>query len=325
MNDLSLNCSIIADDIRKLSRTEWLELRRQSLGGSDISAALGLNRWRSPMEVWADKAGVPLPKQETSEACRWGILLEEIIRAEAAKRTGWTITKPVAMYRHKTIPFLSANVDGLAQIPGKGLSVVEIKTANSYKEAEWSSGQVPPEYYLQGQHYMAVLDLSHCVFACLLGGQKMVMAEIDRDDGMISDMCRLADQFWSHVISKAPPDPDGSEATADFLAKLYPVSPNKVPLILPEKANALVSNWLNAKNNEDQAAEQRRLAEHELKMLIQNHERAVTPNGTAITWKTVTAGRLDSARLKKEQPAVWEQYSTTAASRRFAISEKNLH
>ena len=70
MNNTSINCHIVAEDVRKLSRTQWLELRRQSLGGSDISAALGLNRWRSPMEVWAEKAGLPLPRQETPEACR---------------------------------------------------------------------------------------------------------------------------------------------------------------------------------------------------------------------------------------------------------------
>ena len=70
MNNTSINCHIVAEDVRKLSRTQWLELRRQSLGGSDISAALGLNRWRSPMEVWAEKVGLPLPRQETPEACR---------------------------------------------------------------------------------------------------------------------------------------------------------------------------------------------------------------------------------------------------------------
>ena len=324
MNNTSIHFHIVAEDVRKLSRTQWLELRRQSLGGSDISAALGLNRWRSPMEVWAEKVGLPLPRQETPEACRWGILLEEVVRAELAERTGWTIQKPVAMYRHRTIPFLSANVDGLAQIPEKGLAVVEIKTASSYKEGEWSGGQVPPEYYLQGQHYLSVLDLRHCVFACLIGGQKLVIAEMERDDDMIRDIHRLATAFWNRVVAKTPPDPDGSEATAAFLSKLFPLSENAVPLILPEKADELVSNWLGAKNEEDLAADRRRLAENELKLLMQDHERAVTPKGQVISWKTVTTSRLDSARLKKEQPAMLEQYTTTASSRRFAVSGKQV-
>lgn len=318
-----LNCKIAAADVSKLSRSEWLALRRNSLGGSDISAALGLNRWRSPLEVWADKCGLPVTRPEASEACRWGILLEEVIRSEITERTGWIIEKPVAMYRHNEIRFLTANLDGLTHIPGKGAAIVEIKTANSFKETEWSGGQVPPEYYMQGQHYMSVVGLRRCLFACLIGGQKMILSEIERDDDMIRDMHHLAAEFWRHVEERIPPAPDGSEATADFLSRLYSVVENTVPLILPEKADALVSEWRIAKGEEELAAERRRHAENELKAMLQDHERGMSPNGNVISWKTVTASRLDTVRLKKEQPAILEQYATTAASRRFAISDKS--
>lgn len=315
-----LTCRILHPDISRLSRTEWLGLRRQHLGGSDISAALGLNRWRSPLEVWADKIGMPLPKHETSEACRWGILLEEVIRAELAERTGWTINKPAAMFQHKTIPFLSANIDGLAQIPGKGLAIVEIKTASFYKESEWADGQIPPEYYLQGQHYMSVLDLPHCVFACLLGGQKMVMAEIGRDDGMIRDVHKLAAAFWNCVIMRTPPSADGSAATSEFLNLLYPKSSNTTPLILPQEADAWIQEYLSAKADADAAEERKRLAENLLKEVIGNHEKAASPSGRQVIWKTIESSRLDANRLKKEEPTIWERYSNTATSRRFSVS-----
>ena len=42
---------------RGMSREEWLEERKKSLGGSDMGAVLGLNRYRSPYTVWAEKTG----------------------------------------------------------------------------------------------------------------------------------------------------------------------------------------------------------------------------------------------------------------------------
>ena len=40
-----------------MSREEWLKERRKSLGGSDMGAVLGLNKYRSPWVVWAEKTG----------------------------------------------------------------------------------------------------------------------------------------------------------------------------------------------------------------------------------------------------------------------------
>ena len=41
-----------------MSREEWLAERRKSLGGSDMGAVLGLNKYRSPYAVWAEKTGL---------------------------------------------------------------------------------------------------------------------------------------------------------------------------------------------------------------------------------------------------------------------------
>ena len=47
-----------------MTRDEWLEDRRKSIGGSDAAAVIGLNRYRTPMEVYADKLGALPPKEE---------------------------------------------------------------------------------------------------------------------------------------------------------------------------------------------------------------------------------------------------------------------
>ena len=41
-------------DSKNAPREEWLKVRKLGLGGSDMSAVLGVNQWRSPLDVWLD-------------------------------------------------------------------------------------------------------------------------------------------------------------------------------------------------------------------------------------------------------------------------------
>jgi predicted phage-related endonuclease len=40
-----------------MPREEWLVLRRKGIGGSDVSAILGINPWKTAMDVWLEKTG----------------------------------------------------------------------------------------------------------------------------------------------------------------------------------------------------------------------------------------------------------------------------
>ena len=66
---------------------DWLEYRKQGIGGSDASVGCGISRYKSPVELWMNKSG-QLPDQEAGEAAYWGTQLEPFVRAEFTKRTG---------------------------------------------------------------------------------------------------------------------------------------------------------------------------------------------------------------------------------------------
>ena len=38
-----------------LDRADWLAVRRQGIGGSDVGAILGLDPWKGPLDVYVDK------------------------------------------------------------------------------------------------------------------------------------------------------------------------------------------------------------------------------------------------------------------------------
>ena len=41
----------------KMTREEWLQLRRKGIGGSDASVIMGKNPYRSILQLWEEKTG----------------------------------------------------------------------------------------------------------------------------------------------------------------------------------------------------------------------------------------------------------------------------
>ncbi len=63
-----------------MSYEDWLEHRKLGIGGSDASVVCGINRYKSPVELWMEKTN-QLPTQEAGEAAYWGTQLEAICQA----------------------------------------------------------------------------------------------------------------------------------------------------------------------------------------------------------------------------------------------------
>ena len=64
-----------------MSYSDWLDYRRRGIGGSDASVICGINRYKSPVELWMEKTN-QLQVQESGEAAYWGTQLEPFVRAE---------------------------------------------------------------------------------------------------------------------------------------------------------------------------------------------------------------------------------------------------
>ena len=41
----------------KMTREEWLQLRRKGIGGLDASVIMGKNSYRSILQLWVEKTG----------------------------------------------------------------------------------------------------------------------------------------------------------------------------------------------------------------------------------------------------------------------------
>lgn len=310
-----------------LPREEWLDVRKQGIGSSDAAAAVGLNPYKSQLELWLEKTGRDgrLPKvdpQDEESPMYWGNILEPIVAAHYTKRTGRRVRRINAVLQHPDSDkaWMLANIDreviGVADV-----QILECKTAGINGAKLWKDG-VPEYVQLQVQHQLAVTGKEAADVAVLLGGQFLEVHRINRDETLISRLIQLEQQFWSYVINDTPPPADGSESADQALRCLYPQDDGlTVDFSTEANLSAVFS---------DLVAVRQKLAEQEqvealLKQLIQqamgSATKAVFETGT-VSWKKAKDGLgLDLARLLKEQPQLQQQYPLIRpGSRRFLIT-----
>jgi putative phage-type endonuclease len=308
MNKIKLN--------ENQTREEWLALRRRGIGGSDASVVCGVNKYKSVIELWMDKTGQILD-DEDSDAAYWGRTIEPIIREEFSKRSGLTVRTVPYMMQHEEYKFMLANVDGEVDDPQYGTCVFEAKTATIFKSAEWEV-EIPEEYYLQVQHYMAVTGYNGAYIAALIGGNRFIWKFIPRDEKVIELLIKLEERFRQYVRDKEIPPLDGSEASKQLLSKLYPEAEDTKTIELPEEALLQIHIYEEASEEEKKITERKEEAANKLKAMLMDAEVGAIRDREVI-WKNIRSERFDSKELKLNEPELYKDYTYTTTYRKFSI------
>lgn len=299
------------------TRDEWLEDRMQGIGGSDAGAVLGFNQYKSPYTLWCEKTGRIDPDVPDNEAMRQGRDLEQYVAERWMEATGKKVRRSGFSFQSKEHPFMLANVDRLVNGENAGL---ECKTASALTRTKYDRGDIPASYYAQCMHYMAVTGLERWYIAILVMGKGFYTYTIERDDKEIEALISAEEDFWNGVETDTEPCIDGSQSTAETLAKLYCES-NGEEAELPElDSDAAMLDDLSSRIKELEAMKKQ--YENRIKDAMKDIEKCDTGNAV-VTWKTVTSGRLDTKKLKAEMPDVYEKYVKQSSSRRFTMKMKN--
>lgn len=123
----------------EMSHQEWLEDRKKGIGGSDVGTILGLNKWKSPYQLWLEKTGQVVLEESGSEPAYWGNVLEEVVAKEFQERTGKKVRRRNQVFEHPLHPFLRANID--RDVVGEN-AILECKTANQFLGKEWEGEEL---------------------------------------------------------------------------------------------------------------------------------------------------------------------------------------
>ncbi|HOJ03313.1 MAG TPA: YqaJ viral recombinase family protein [Bacteroidota bacterium] len=300
----------------ELNEEQWLEIRRTGIGGSDIAAIAGINPWKSPFSVYWDK--IEGAVQEVNEKMRWGQVLEDAIAREYALREDLNINRVRAVLQHPENPIAIGNIDRLVIVPNGENRILEIKNVGEFQRKKWEFGQIPEIYVLQVQWYLYVTGLRHATIAALIGGQELVSHEIERNDSIIDSCVHIAREFWTMVENRTPPDPDGSDSSREILSVMYPEATPRKEIVLPETAEELILEVQSCKDTIGHIEDQKSTAENKLRAMMGDAEIGRTRDWL-VKWTNTSSERIDSKRLRKEQPAIASEYLKTVNSRRFTI------
>ncbi|PEM28248.1 YqaJ viral recombinase family nuclease [Bacillus wiedmannii] len=299
-----------------MDRAQWLQARTQGIGGSDVSAIAGLNKWKSAVQVFLEKTQAIEKEDIQSEAAYFGNVLEEVVAKEFAKRTDLKVQRRNAILQHPEYPWMLANVDRL--IVGERVGL-ECKTASEYLKKEWEDEEVPAAYLLQCQHYMAVTGYEAWWIAVLIGGNKFIHKKIERDEELIQYLIDIEKDFWlNNVEQNEPPMFDGSDASTELLKHLYPESIADSFVSLGKQEELLIEARDQVDREIKVLQEQKAEYENKIKAKLGTNEVGGTEN-YKIYWKSYTTNRFDSKRFKAEHPDLFEQYVKESKSRKFTV------
>ena len=197
---------------------EWLA-HRDRIGGSEASAIVGMNPYKTNQELWREKTGRTIPPDISDKPyVKYGHDAEEHIRALFA------LDFPeykVEYYDNNMIlndrfPFAHASLDGeLIDMEGRR-GILEIKTTNilqSMQREKWNE-KIPDNYYIQILWYLMVTEYDFAVLVAQLkmdykdGLRKLTkhyFIERDEVEEDIEYMAAEGEAFWELVKADREP------------------------------------------------------------------------------------------------------------------------
>lgn len=277
-------------------RQDWLEKRRNGIGGSDAAAVIGISPWKSPLALWAEKTGqVDEPNLEELEYIEWGQVLEDPIAQKYQQVTGRYLEDPgrFAIVQHPEKSFMHCTIDrkihdaheAIESLPyyADGAGDLSIKNVGFFKATEWEE-EAPLTYQVQMMHELAVTGLQWGSFAVLIGGQKFGWLDTPRNEKFISYLVEIEEEFWNLVIRGIPPEPDASDSTKEVLLRLYPQDTGESKA-LPEAFTAIRDRRQNLKDQIKAAEADIQLLENQIKAAIGEATFGLLPDGSGFSWK----------------------------------------
>lgn len=215
-------------------KEEWKQARIKGVGGSDISAIVGMNPYKTNVDLYKEKIATRYQDVNNSnEYIEYGIFAEPIIRKmwEYEHRDTYTM-----FYQDNTILMNNEHTEMLYSPDGllydrknNKYGIWECKT--SYAPKHWKRDTIPENYYCQILHGLNVTGFDFVILRArivysIFDTVNLQLEPSDRETSYIverdyyfdksdrdtlNDMFYLQDEiikFWNNnVLAKVPPKP----------------------------------------------------------------------------------------------------------------------
>lgn len=155
------------------SREEWLQARKNTIGGSDASAVVGMNPYKTNVDLWAEKTGLVIPEDISDKPyVKYGHdaepLLRELFRLDFPEYQ--VFYEENNLFLNEKYPWGHYSADGwlLDQKGRKG--ILEIKTTEilqSMQKEKWDH-RIPDNYFVQILHGLLILEADFAILKAQL-------------------------------------------------------------------------------------------------------------------------------------------------------------
>lgn len=155
------------------SREDWLIGRGVTIGGSDASSIIGMNPYKSNVELWEEKTGRRTPEDISNKPyVKYGTeaehLLRELFKLDFPQYK--VMYEENNMFKNPDYPLAHYSADGWIVDENGHMGLLEIKTTNilqSQQKEKWNQ-RIPDNYYIQILHGMMVTEASFAILKAQL-------------------------------------------------------------------------------------------------------------------------------------------------------------
>jgi predicted phage-related endonuclease len=333
-------------------REQWLEGRREYIGGSDCSALFNEGYGCTRRLVY-DKRGIkpdfPRTKDQL-EILQRGTELEELVVFKFQKETGLKVRCVNSPQFSKSSPHAGVNLDRMITTPDPevlaklfgtemaakmtGPGVLECKTANEFVFAKIEKNGAPKDYVLQMQHSLAVKNWHWGIFAVLGYGPalwRLMLFPMFRDEALVETILNRVEEVWG-VIENGPypdalPQPDKRCKSCQFRktclgSSFMAPAEDGGDYVEDESLGEIVGHFLAAKREADEFGKIKDTIAGQLKKLLGDRQHVlVSALNSRIRFVPTEQERIDTDALRAKYPAIAKECSKKVPVRALYVEE----
>lgn len=196
-----------------MTSESWLAYRAKGIGASEVSTILGLNPYKSSIELFYEKIGDPIPtvenmamfmgkEQEAFIAELWQYWQgspESVITNYRAGKKIRRCQRVNAYVRNPKFPHLFVSLDRKMNRHGnKDEGALEIKTISGWEANKWE-GDIPPAHVIQLQTQLMVCEFEHGELAVLKDGRDFMVYPFEPLPEVQATIANATSDFWQRV------------------------------------------------------------------------------------------------------------------------------
>lgn len=304
--------------VRPATHAEWLELRKNGIGSSEVGTVLNVNPYETPYQLWMRKTGKVEPKSQNM-AMKLGHYLEGAVAQLYEDETGNKVdhdTEGDWCAINDAKPYTMASPDRICTTPDGGKVLLECKTTRKDVDKD----NIPMPWFCQVQYLLFCTGMEEGAIAWLKHGTEFGYKPIRANKEFQRFMLERIDRFWNdNVIADKAPAPTNTADLAMIYEKAEEGKAKESTGEIYETVVRLKERKAALKEIEGEIAEM----EERVKMFMGDADTLTADGVTVCTWKSGKgAARFNRKRFECEHPELACQYIETGAPVRTFLIKK---